>query len=1611
MQFSSLLALATILITNASAKNILLTNDDGWAATNIRALYRDLKNAGHNVVMVAPAVQYSGNGGRFIIPSTNTLTTGALFDYPPAGSPAWGHEEDDLNAWYFSGSPAACVAMGLDYVIPTYFNNMTIDLVVGGPNEGTNMGQRDFALSGTMGATYYATERGYPAMAISGSNGNNSFFKDNLDDNEKNAYNIYAKASLKIIDTLFDSQVDGERLLPLSTALNVNYPSAGDDLSSDCYDLTFKKARLTGSNSLVYYGVYNETTGLIASKPISSKAVQQCLTGDCDLPDEFTIIGNNQCEGTIAAFTLDLDSNLSLLAETENLFSEKRHNSQSYILQGVSTKRGNIFTPNSSTNTSTTNHLTVQRNKLSKTPTPTISNFEVPASPKTKAIAKVFEAGDMSVAGSSELNEIPQTSRTNIQHSSSSNKTNSNRHNRRQSTETVMSQPPPLTQQQQPPQQRIITEEEQILASNLQETYKAILKLEVETQQGCAEVNARLIENDAGAEITPQLWLVYKSVIQLLDQYYDFLLYALSPSSARAGKPLVTNYRILRRMWVYGVVSFLEVLKNVAAIFVEHEVCGCFISYAFNIIGCLTDAQLGVEGWWAEKLGDLSRMAIALYPANYMDWKVSSVYWYQLAMKTQFGHGKIYYHMCTVESDNLEALVDIGKSVTCRDPFVPTPQYLRMIVDNVCSQRNILSSIEMAMIDFVKIHKILMMPNYNTNQEMANLVSHYSLHFGLDSSSVDFFQLRGDLGTSLSIDKVNFWFQKSANFALCNISHLIGFGDSKNPFAKLFELPEALKQRKDKKDKRRKSKNDNSNDESNSKLNDFEAINNSTASEQDENSWFLLLDFINKGVLELSMIMLKNYITGPIQTSTPHIIVWMYFIISVGEATKKYPLGKQMFNYFITRYIPWAKLVPYLNDILCIVRSDPEMRKILKEHTLSFPNSQSGDRKEILKYLSDNERLWEVWKCWGSLWFDNISLKRDYATVYEAGVKSDIFDLPTSGLRYDPKNDAHRYIRLILLGTYIADNFPEFGLIRSHNVFKFKVNHEALLCESSITSVAYFSQDLRFQNLFEKPHSALTIVNEEDIIPVTDPLIWCGEGEIPAALPTWTLNSYGFMTEYFNKNYSNSGPAQNNYTTSSDHNGMNFNELRSLRRSSDASVADSATRAVIIIRQLYNDKDILPVRADGTKASTLNETLEFQKNQNWRSNTDEIIMKAIKLNDDLGKSLLYKTGSHSYDIPKKTRELEIAALLAKLEAKPTFNPNLKFDPKKHIIFSDEKFEGTKTVTLQEIGINKTRTAPVCDFAAAYPFPLISQECADMLLWELFQPDVIDKWARLTNAGLSKGATRLDFHVGAHCRMKAKFSHDFYNSPELSAIVSKVVGFKVSNIYDSEVGHTNVSLASLDPEEARSKLSAASMIEEYKSQNEKKGHEIPSTLGLHYDSVTFALVVMLDLGEGAVGGETGIITGDDKVFRVPDPKVGYATLIQGMVLRHVATKPVSNSNRITGVCGFQSAGPEILDNCRITSTKPSVLPRMPYNQFYRDWFDFRFKNLANHLKYQREQVMERFEKGEEFDQLAMIDICKNMEKYLHDSWKEMEAVHNPPYPPPEFQMPYDQLPDN
>lgn len=71
MHFPVASALA-LLPLSAHAVNIISSNDDGWAEINIRQLYDSLTEAGHSVVISAPAENESGTGMYSIAYSSQT---------------------------------------------------------------------------------------------------------------------------------------------------------------------------------------------------------------------------------------------------------------------------------------------------------------------------------------------------------------------------------------------------------------------------------------------------------------------------------------------------------------------------------------------------------------------------------------------------------------------------------------------------------------------------------------------------------------------------------------------------------------------------------------------------------------------------------------------------------------------------------------------------------------------------------------------------------------------------------------------------------------------------------------------------------------------------------------------------------------------------------------------------------------------------------------------------------------------------------------------------------------------------------------------------------------------------------------------------------------------------------------------------------------------------------------------------------------------------------------------------------------------------------------------------------------------------------------------------
>jgi len=176
---------------------ILMVNDDGWDGGGLLVLRQALLDAGHDVVVFAPADDQSGNSGRITLGEPVEIT------------------QQEPDVFSVGGSPADSVEAGMSLAFPGELP----DLVVAGPNPGANIANATIH-SGTIGAAMTAVNEGVPAIAVS-TNG------DPTVDGVTNPFVVDLVAALV-------EHAAGEPLLPARLGLNVNIPgvAAGGELTT-----------------------------------------------------------------------------------------------------------------------------------------------------------------------------------------------------------------------------------------------------------------------------------------------------------------------------------------------------------------------------------------------------------------------------------------------------------------------------------------------------------------------------------------------------------------------------------------------------------------------------------------------------------------------------------------------------------------------------------------------------------------------------------------------------------------------------------------------------------------------------------------------------------------------------------------------------------------------------------------------------------------------------------------------------------------------------------------------------------------------------------------------------------------------------------------------------------------------------------------------------------------------------------------------------------------------------------------------------------------------------------------------------------------------------------
>lgn len=640
----------------------------------------------------------------------------------------------------------------------------------------------------------------------------------------------------------------------------------------------------------------------------------------------------------------------------------------------------------------------------------------------------------------------------------------------------------------------------QALIQKLQDINKLIVKQEIELQDRCAQLTTSQTTE------LKNLWTIYKINIDLINNYTTFITTALLPSQSPQdiliGEEIIEIYRIERRLWVYGTITFLDVLKNFSN-FMDPDVCSQFITHVFiSLSTMLIDIPPKHSIPWLQRLGDLSRMAIALYPSGFIDWKLSAEYWYLEAMKFTYSHGKLYYHMSTVQQNTLEAFVNLGKSVFCQDTFTPSQQYMQLVIDNIYQRTfvdrtnngNIRNS---DLIDYLKHSEVMLLPTFLENAELQRVVLNYFQdRFGIDYNENNIFETQ-QMFTQIP-SSLRFYFRHAPAFAESHILQIIGFGDPKNPFAILFDLPKYLKERKDKKDKNRtrtadsNSNNSNGNDNANNHTNSnvTNSIATSSATTTTVNSpistlqptgdlgsdmsidqtsiqisttdffenidslkapikkaniyiWLKSLDFVNLTSLKCSMIVLKKFLHGPFLIALPHFLPWAYFIVATATKARRTfqddESSLKFWNVLIKRLFPWNTISSFLNVLIAYALDNFHNCECINSICDEYSRFETLD--ELLIYFNDNEELPEVWKCWGTLWYDTLcdkgALKAE--NFQQLGIKDHMFlDLPIDGIDFDTQDEIgekfwKRALRLIFMFKKIAEEF-NIGLAISNDV-------------------------------------------------------------------------------------------------------------------------------------------------------------------------------------------------------------------------------------------------------------------------------------------------------------------------------------------------------------------------------------------------------------------------------------------------------------------------------------------------------------------------------------------------------------------------------------------------
>jgi 5'-nucleotidase len=172
-------------------------------------------------------------------------------------------------------------------------------------------------MSGTIGATYAAIERGIPAVAFSSGN---TVPKPYYWVNARTAAGLQDPATItaRLASSFVQSLIDkaaGSRLMPPGYGITVNLPNITSYTSSACTNPPFVLTRMA-ANAGTDKAAYNAKTGLFSYASAAVAGGSQCTHGNCSLPSELDLLTSG-CMSSVTVFLVKYDA--SSAAECFNI--------------------------------------------------------------------------------------------------------------------------------------------------------------------------------------------------------------------------------------------------------------------------------------------------------------------------------------------------------------------------------------------------------------------------------------------------------------------------------------------------------------------------------------------------------------------------------------------------------------------------------------------------------------------------------------------------------------------------------------------------------------------------------------------------------------------------------------------------------------------------------------------------------------------------------------------------------------------------------------------------------------------------------------------------------------------------------------------------------------------------------------------------------------------------------------------------------------------------------------------------------------------------------------------------------------------------------------------